>query len=106
MSITIALADDLQTMVEQRAQEKMLTLEQTVTELLTQALDHDVELSIEQVVAKAKTLPHDSRNLRPARGSLADALKKIPPDPSFALSRWEHEWRLVETLIHANDPIG
>ena len=61
----------------------------------------------ETVVAKIKATPPNPQNIRPARGSLADALRDGPDEPHFNLTRWNQKWAGVEAemkaMTRAND---
>jgi hypothetical protein len=60
-----------------------------------------------EVAAGFQVAPPDPRNLRLARGSLADALRAAPRDPDFDLAQWNREWAAVEAemkaVTHTND---
>jgi hypothetical protein len=53
-------------------------------------------LSVAEVVAMIKKTPPHVQNIRPAQGSLADALRLIPDDPNFDLVQWNADWQTVE----------
>lgn len=54
------------------------------------------ELTVEQVIAMIKATPPDPSSLHPAQGSLAQALRDAPENPTFDLIAWQHEWAVVE----------
>ena len=52
--------------------------------------------SLEEVVAEIRAIHPNPASLRPASGSLAEALRDAPDDPDFDLSVWNQEWAMVE----------
>jgi len=58
------------------------------------------------VVAKIQATPPNPANIRPATGSLAEALQNAPDDPDFDLETWIREWSMIEyemkAITHAN----
>lgn len=63
---------------------------------LTMPQEEDAFPSLEEVVREIQAngqLPH---NVRPAVGSLAEALANAPQDPDFDLMTWQQEWVVVE----------
>ena len=50
----------------------------------------------EDVVANIKAPPRVATNIRPATGSLRDALLNAPVDPDFDVASWEEAWREIE----------
>ena len=55
-----------------------------------------------ETVASIPVAPPDLRNLRPAHGSLANALRAAAPENlDFDLAQWNHEWAAVEAEMKA-----
>ena len=61
----------------------------------------DVFPSLEEVVAKIQAAPPNPHSFRPAKGSLADALRDAPEDPHFDLAEWNKKWSEVEAEMKA-----
>ena len=109
----MALILDLPEQVEQKLYRKAaiqaLSPETVALALLREALaSEETDFpSPEDIVKKIKRLPPNPHALRPAQGSLADALHNAPTDPNFDLDEWNKEWRMIETemrtLTHANE---
>ena len=102
MSITITLPDELETQLQQRAQAQNRSVEELALDLLTDALEaNETYLTPEEVVVKIRATPPNPHSIRPARGSLAEALRQAPQDPEFDLVVWEREWAAVEAEMKA-----
>jgi len=52
-------------------------------------------------VAKIRAMPPNPHGIRPAAGSLAEALRNAPDDPDFDLASWSREWAAVEAEMKA-----
>lgn len=107
MTITITLPDELESLLQRKAQSQHLSAEELALEILGYALETEEPfLSPKAVVAKIKATPPDKHSLRPASGSLAEALRYAPTDPHFDLATWNEEWAAIEAemqaLTHAN----
>ncbi len=71
-------------------------------EILGEALEkEEIFPSLEEVVAKIQATPPNPHSLRPAKGSLADALRNAPEDPHFNLAEWNEKWSEVEAEMKA-----
>jgi hypothetical protein len=118
MAITITLPDVLAAKLETEAQARNRPAEEIAVELLDQALaaePNETEhfpLTLEEVVAKIRSLPPNLNAYRPPTGSLADYLEKslaaeTEDDEEFDLEAWEKEWDTVEremkAITRAND---
>jgi hypothetical protein len=118
MAITITLPDVLAAKLETEAQARNRPAEEIAVELLDQALaaePNEAEhfpLTLEEVVAKIRSLPPNPNAYRPPTGSLADYLEKslaaeTEDDEEFDLEAWEREWDAVEremkAITRAND---
>lgn len=51
---------------------------------------------LEEVVAKIRAVPPNPHGVRPASGSLADALRNAPEDSDFDLVAWTQAWKMAE----------
>lgn len=97
MVVTITLPDKLEARLNQKAKKRHLSIENLVLEILSTVLGADERFPTpEEVVAKIKALPANLQNIRPAEGSLAEALRNAPVDPDFDLETWRREWAAVE----------
>lgn len=102
MALQISLPDELAGELTRRASQQRRTAQEIVIDLLNGLLGiekTDEFETLEQVVARIQSLPHNPAALRPAQGSLADALRNAPTDESFDLKEWQKEWAEVETEI-------
>lgn len=52
-------------------------------------------------MAKIRALPKSPPNVRPAKGSLVDALRNAPRDPKFDLDEWNRQWAMIEAEMKA-----
>jgi hypothetical protein len=98
MTITIHVADPLAKRLQRWATSRRLTPEQLALDILADALE-PTEASQETpdiVVARIKSTPPSTEGLRPATGSLRDALELSPDDPVFDLRQWTTDWNAVE----------
>ena len=108
MTLTITLPDRIEQQLEQVATVHQLSVEEVAISLLDGALMADLRgPSPEEVVARIRSLPPSPQGVRPASGSLGDALRAVPGNPDFDLTAWQAEWAAVETemkrITHAND---
>lgn len=55
------------------------------------------------LVAEIKATPPNPTAVRPATGSLAEALQNAPEDPDFDLESWMQQWDAIEAEIKAID---
>jgi len=102
MALTITLPDELAEQLQQAAAEQQLSVEEIASLILRDALRReDFFPTPEQVVAKIKALPKNPNAIRPAQGSLAEALRNAPHDPDFNLEEWNRAWAKVEAEIEA-----
>lgn len=107
MAITITLPDEIERQLQQKGQEQQLSVEALALEILAYALKkRELTPTPEDVVAKIQASSLTPSNIRPAHGSLADALRNAPEDPDFNLEAWSREWAAIEaemrTLTLAN----
>ena len=108
MAVIITVPDNLEAQLERTATAQELSVEQVALNILSDALEIQGAFPTpEEVVATIKALAPNPHNIRPARGSLAEALRNAPDDPTFDLARWEQEWAGVEAemkaITRAND---
>lgn len=98
MTITIQVADPLANRLQRWATSRRLTPEQLALDILADALE-PIEAAHETpdiVVARIKSTPPSTKALRPATGSLREALELSPTDPAFDLAQWTADWHAVE----------
>ena len=55
------------------------------------------------LVERIKATPPNPAAIRPATGSLAEALRNAPEDPNFDLEAWTRQWDTIETEMKAID---
>ena len=99
---TIALPGDLELRLRQEAAANNVSLQELTLGLLAEAVENRKrQQTLREVVGRIRRMPASPHGLRPARGSLAEALKKAPSDPAFNLSEWQLTWSLVEAELRA-----
>jgi len=102
MALTITLPDELAEKLQQVAAEQRLSVEEIAAIILRNTLwQEDFFLTPEWVVAKIRALPANPNAIRPAQGSLVEALQNAAHDPDFNLEEWEREWAAVEAEMQA-----
>jgi plasmid stability protein len=101
MSLTIILPDPLAEQLQRKAETSHHSVEEIALEILQNALEWEGAPTLEEVVDKIKRLPPNPANIRPAKGSFADALRNSPHDPKFDLDEWEQNWALFEAELKA-----
>ena len=102
MSVTITLPDEIAQSLQAKAKAQQVSLDTLVTNLLTDALDAEAEDDeLEALVVRIKATPPNPASIRPATGSLVEALKNAPEDPDFDLEAWNREWAKIEAEIKA-----
>jgi hypothetical protein len=89
--------------LKHRAEEKEMSVDDLVIDLLVNALTNELEdyPSLEEVVARIKASPPNPANIHPATASLAELLLNAPEDPDFDLETWKRDWANVEAEIKA-----
>lgn len=55
------------------------------------------------LVEAIKATPPNPAAIRPATGSLAEALQNAPEDPDFDLESWTEQWNAIEAEMKARD---
>ncbi len=104
MSLRIDLPDELAGELAQRATQQRRTVQEVVIDLLNGLLGiekNDEFETLEQVVARIQSLPRNPAALRPAQGSLADALRRTSTNEDFDLEEWNQEWAKVEAELRS-----
>lgn len=102
MAVTITLPDEIEIQLQQKGQEQQLSVEELALEILAYALKkRELAPTPEDVVAKIQATSLTPGNIRPARGSLADALRNAPEDPDFNLETWNRQWAALEAEMRA-----
>lgn len=108
MSLTIQLNDVLAKRLQRHAEAHYLSAEEMAHTILEEALQGEESgCTPEEVVARAQATPPNPAQIRPATGSLAEALHQATEDPTFDLETWKQAWETVETelkgIAQAND---
>lgn len=103
MMITINVSDPLANQLRNQASSQHLTPEQLALRILEEALEARRERvsTLDRIVAEIKSTPRNPLALRPAEGSLQEALLNSPENPEFDLQAWERDWAVVEQEIRA-----
>jgi hypothetical protein len=98
MTITIHVADPLANRLQRWATLRRLTPEQLALDILADALEPKEARNEtpDTVVARIRSTPASDATLRPAKGSLREALELSPGDPAFDLAQWTMDWNAVE----------
>ena len=102
MALQISLPEELAGELTRRASQQRRSAQEIVIDLLNRALgsaEYDDLETPEQVVARIQALPRNPDALRPAQGSLADALRNTLTNDSFDLEEWQREWDKVEAEL-------
>ena len=73
----------------------------TVPEVDPEAIRNDPEMIA--LVERIKATPPNPATIRPATGSLAEALQNAPENPDFDLETWTRQWDAVEAEMKAID---
>ena len=103
MATTITLPDSLEARLKQQATGEQ-SLEDVALALLHDAVASLSAPSLDEVVARIKATPPASQPVRPAAGSLADALRAEQHDPAEPAQYWEHwdaRWAAAEAELRA-----
>ncbi len=93
--MTITLPQELNDKLLEEAKTRDAEVEEVALDILRQALFPQTELDAVEGVVKQIQAAGPSK-LRPATGSLADALRDAPEDPDFDLEEWTKQWQSVE----------
>jgi len=102
MPITITLTDAIHACLQDKAKSKHCSAEELALQILSDALAvESPSATPEEVVARIRATPPNPGSIRPASGSLADALRNAPRDPDFSLEVWQRQWRQVEAEMRA-----
>jgi hypothetical protein len=105
MNVTVTIPDDQVTQLEHLAQYRNRSLDNLLTEFLLETIRQKLtdDQRLQQLVAETRALPYNPHNLRPAQGSLLEALKNSPVEPDFNLETWNKQWAMVEAEMKAID---
>lgn len=103
MSTTIILPDGLARVLQLKAAQRRLRLNEFVIEVLSGAFNGQTEIypTVEEVVAETKAIPPNPSMISWATDSLAEWLQSAPDDASFDLAEWQQEWDRVEVEMKA-----
>lgn len=105
MTISIQLSDTLEKKLRRAARQQRLSPEKLAAQILEEALVVEISPNLEEVIAKIKALPPNPNAIRPAVGSLKEALESAPEDPNFNLEEWQMQWAAVEEEMKAMDRV-
>jgi len=73
----------------------------TAPQVDPEAIRNDPEMIA--LVERIKATPPNPATIRPATGSLAEALQDAPEDPDFDLETWTRQWDAIEAEMKAID---
>ncbi|MBP9501390.1 MAG: hypothetical protein KBF17_04435 [Candidatus Promineofilum sp.] len=105
MTISIQLSETLEKNLRRAARQRRLSPEKLAAQILEEALFVETSPNLEEVIAKIKALPPNPHAIRPAVGSLKEALEAAPEDPNFNLEKWQRQWAAVEEEMKAMDRV-
>lgn len=95
-------ANEIGLPLQRKAEAQHRSVEEVALAILASALEADQAFPTpEQVVAKIQATPPNPQSLRPASGSLAEALRTAPQDPDFDLATWQQAWAALEAEMSA-----
>jgi len=107
MNVTLTIPDGTANQLQYLAQRKQRSLETLLMEFLLETIRQKLadDQQLQKLVAETKALPYNPHNLRPAQGSLAEALQKSNPEAEvgFDLETWNKQWDMVEAEMKAID---
>ncbi len=112
MSITLTLPESVAARLQTEARARQRSAAELAVELLDQALPGAVNQALEELMSKVSAKPPNPACVRPAAGSLADALTasntvEVAANGAFDLPEWQRQWAAVEAemkeLERAND---
>ena len=103
MSVSITLSDSLVEQLQSKAAGQDLSVEELAVQILNDAVAATEETfaTPEEIAARIRATPPNPASIRPATGSLADALEKAPDDPSCHLETWSRAWAAVDAEMQA-----
>ncbi|WP_089721514.1 hypothetical protein [Candidatus Entotheonella palauensis] len=101
MTMQLSLSDELAAYVQSCAKARAISPDQFVSELVTQAIIAEEAFQLEKLVAQIQNMPPNPASIRPAQGSLLEALRAGPDDPHFDQDAWQREWANVEAELKA-----
>jgi plasmid stability protein len=100
MSVTINLPADLEVLLRRTASAQERSAEDVAIEILRAALLEEQEPTLDEVVARIRSTPPNPAVIRPAQGSLAEALAETK-NADFDLATWQAAWSQVEEEMAA-----
>jgi hypothetical protein len=104
MTITITLPDVLAAKLETEAHARNRSAAEVAIELLDQALEGDLDLELNALVAKIRALPPDPSLISQPIGSLEDYLAKSLAEEAeegveFDHEAWQRDWNAFEAEL-------
>lgn len=111
MALTITVPDFMEVRLRQEAGMQQRSVEEIALGLLGKALEQiGMGPTAQDVVAQIRGMPANPHNVRPARSSLAVALRAshtAADDSDFDQAQWDRDWAAVEAemkaVTHANN---
>lgn len=101
MTITIDLAESVLAGLKRHAERKQVTVEELAGKILESAMEEFPAESLEDLVARIKSMPPNPAMIRPAQGNLAEALKEAPEGIETDPDEWNRNWAAVEREMAA-----
>lgn len=98
MRMTIELPDDLEMPLRRAADAQHRPAEEVALDILRAGLLDDLP-DLDAVVADIRAPAPNSAALRPARGSILDALADEPAGDRLDLAAWQEAWAGVEAEL-------
>lgn len=109
MPLVLTVPDNIAIRLQTRSNSRQVPLDKMVLDMLLHVMEdeQDEEFTLEELVAEIKATPPNPKNIRPATGSLREALENRPDDPDFDLESWNRQWAAIEyemkTITRLND---
>jgi plasmid stability protein len=102
MATMITVPDSLEVQLQQHAHAQHRSVEAVALDLLREALNAATAApSVNDVVATIKATAPNPSSIRPARGSIADILRRTPSTVDVDLDQWNQDWAAVEQEMRA-----
>lgn len=102
MSITLTLPEPLAARLQTEATMRRRSAQDLAVELLEQALPADLNQTLKELMDRVSAKPPNPACIRPATGSLADALRagiEAEDEAPFDLTAWQRQWAAVEAEV-------
>jgi hypothetical protein len=97
VTLSIVIPESLEVRLEEEAVHQGIAAPELAVKLLSAALNGEpADASVEDIVARIQATPPNSDNIRPATGSLADALRGCGEEPNLDVTEWNRAYLAVE----------